>query len=119
MSGVITGIFTDIGREQIRNSLAGSLLGAPHTRIVKYRIGEGGFVTTAGGRLPNDPLSREGENTIEAQDDASLFFFEKDILPADVSVNPDGSLRIDVIVEYDDANDNGTGDDPSFHLHGE
>ena len=113
MSGIIEGIFTDEGKRQIRNSLAGSLIGAPHTKIVKFKIGEGGFVTTAGGKLPNDPLSREGENDIEA-DGTSLFFFEKEFVPTDIDINVDGSIRFDVVIEYADANDNGTGDDPSF-----
>lgn len=113
MSGILQGVFTDEGKRQIRNSLAGSLIGAPHTRLVKYKIGEGGFVTTAGGRVPNDPFAREGENDIEA-DGASLYFFEKNFGAGDISINPDGSIRFDVIVEYEEANDNGTGDDPSF-----
>lgn len=114
MSGIIEGIFTDEGKVQIRNSIAGSLIGAPHTRIVKFKIGEGGFVTTAGGRLPNDPLSREGENDIEANITNGLYFFEKAFTPTDISINPDGSIRFDVVVEYAEANDNGTGDDPTF-----
>lgn len=113
MAGIIEGIFTDSGKVEIRNSIAGSLIGSPHTRIVKYKIGEGGFINTAGGRLPNDPLSREGENDIEA-DGVSLYFFEKSFAPADISINVDGSIRFDVSVEYAEANDNGSGDDPTF-----
>jgi len=107
-------IFTSEGRKRVGESLGSALAGQPCLRIKSFKIGEGGFVNTPAGRIPNDPFSREGETDIEADGTPGSSFFQKDFTSDDFETNPDGSVRFTAILDYGEGNDNGFGDNPRY-----
>lgn len=110
MADTLTGVMTNRGREVLAKSL-GNVGGFSLVRAVKFAYGEGGFEIIGGGRVPKEP--NPALTDIEA-DGISLFRFDKNLVPADITFIAPSTIEFRCKLEPSEANDNGTGGSPRF-----
>lgn len=117
-TGVIQGVFTDVGRIALAQSVLGPLVRPPFSESFgKYfKIGEGGFISGPGGsKTPKTPVGNETD--LESESNPNLFTFQKEFSATDLSFElcegiPYAVFR--VFVDFSEANDDGFGGSPEF-----
>lgn len=108
---VLTGVITNLGRTTLAKSW-GFLAGYPTTYPAYFKIGMGGYITTAAGRSPKDPDPTK--TNIEADGSAGNYYFQKSLQATDFTFLPDSTMQIRCRLEPGEANDDGTGNAPRF-----
>ena len=110
---LLTGIFTNKGREILAKSLG--QIGTGITTYASYfKFGEGGYIETPGGRVPKSPDAGVGYLDIEAASSPTLFEFQKNLIATDFTFIAPSTIQIRCRLVESEANDNGFGDSPRF-----
>lgn len=110
MADTLTGVVTNRGREVLAKSL-GNIGGFSLVRAVKFIYGEGGYQIVGGGKAPKVP--DPSLTDIEA-DGISLYRFEKNLVPADITFIAPSTIEFRCKLDPSEANDNGFGGSPKF-----
>jgi len=110
---VLTGVFTNKGRELLANSFGNFATGVT-TRARYFKYGEGGFIQQAGGRIPKDPSDGVSLLDIEAESDALLFAFQKNLVTTDFTFIAPSIMQCRCRLVELEANANVSGDPPRF-----
>lgn len=117
-TGVIQGVWTDVGRQAMAQGVLGPLVRPPYkeTFFKYFKIGEGGFVLGAGGskspKTPDPSLT-----DLESVSDTALYTFQKDFTAAELSYELDGSVPFAVakaFLDFTEGNDDGMGESPEY-----
>lgn len=110
---ILTGVFTNKGRELLAKDFGNVGTGVT-TRAFYFKYGEGGFITTGGGRVPKSPEDGVALLDLEAEADASLFSFQKSLVTTDFTFIAPSIMQVRCRLAEAESNDNGMGESPRF-----
>ena len=113
MTTVLQGVMTNKGRELLSKSF-GSIGGFSLIKAVSFGYGEGGFITSGGGRVPKTPdpaiLDLEAR-TLPAPDN---YIFGHDFTASDITFISPSTIEFRCRLVPSEANDDGNTNLPKF-----
>lgn len=111
---ILTGVFTNKGRETLAKAF-GNIGTGITTRAFYFKIGEGGYILTPGGKVPMSPQDGVGFTDIVAASDPSLFEYKKFFITTDFAFIAPSTMQVRCRLVESEANDNGFGESPEFY----
>lgn len=122
----IVAVVTDIGRQRILEGLVTA--GTALETIDSFKVGEGGWIQTSGGRVPRDPtdptsalnrgptltdldvISNSGSYPADSQ-----ATFSKALANPDFAVSGNTTLKVTCFLDFGEFNNDGFGNDPEIY----
>lgn len=111
MAFILTGVFTNKGREVLSKGFA-NLAGFPIVRAKYFKVGMGGWYDTPLGRVPKDP--NPSLLDIEATGAPGDVFLQKDLVAADFLFVSPSTMQIRCRLSGSEGNDDGLGNAPRY-----